>query len=148
MAEILHRVSIAAPPSEVHELIATNEGIESWWTGRIVEGDSGVGGRLKLYFSRGDSPAAVMEVLSDTPEEVVWRCVEGPEDWLQTRITFALKPAGDGTTLLFEHAGWREPNEFMGGCTTNWGAYLTSLKSGAEGIGFGAYPAGEVSRWG
>ena len=36
----------------------------------------------------------------------------------------------------------------MGGCTTNWGAYLTSLHDGAEGSGFGAYPHGEVSRWG
>ena len=36
----------------------------------------------------------------------------------------------------------------MGGCTTNSAFYLTSLKSGAEGDGFGAYPAGEVSRWG
>jgi uncharacterized protein YndB with AHSA1/START domain len=149
MAEILHRVSIAAPPSEVHELIATPEGIERWWTGRAVEGGTAVGEQLALYFSRGDAPSAVMEVVGDTPEEILWRCVDGPADWRETRISFALRPSEDGgTTLLFEHAGWREPNEFMGGCTSNWGAYLTSLKSGAEGSGFGAYPAGEVSRWG
>lgn len=148
MAEILHRVSISAPRSEVHDLIATTEGIERWWTGRTVDGGTGVGERLTLYFSRADRPAAVMEVLEDAPEEVVWRCVEGPEDWRETRIAFRLRESSDGgTTLLFEHAGWREPNEFMGGCTTNWGAYLTSLKSGAEGNGFGAYPHGEVSRW-
>ena len=149
MAEILHRISIAAPAGEVHELIASKEGIERWWTGRTVGGGTAVGERLALYFSRGEQPSAVMEVLSDTPEQIVWRCVEGPGDWLETRVTFTLKPTSDGgTTLLFEHAGWREPNEFMGGCTTNWGAYLVSLKSGAEGNGFGAYPAGEVSRWG
>lgn len=149
MAEILHRVSIAAPASEVHELIASTEGIERWWTGRTVGGSAAVSERLTLYFSQGEKPAAVMEVVGDTPDEVVWRCVDGPEDWRETRIAFALKPtADDGTTLLFEHAGWREPNEFMGGCTTNWGAYLTSLKNGVEGNGFGAYPAGEVSRWG
>ena len=33
------------------------------------------------------------------------------------------------------------------GCSTNWGAYLTSLKSGAERGQFAAYPAGEMSRW-
>ena len=43
---------------------------------------------------------------------------------------------------------WRETNEFMHGCSTNWGAYLTSLKSGAERGEFAAYPAGEMSRWG
>jgi hypothetical protein len=35
----------------------------------------------------------------------------------------------------------------MHGCSTNWGAYLTSLKSGAERGKFAAYPAGEMSRW-
>ena len=149
MAKILHRISIDAPASAVHDLIASREGIAAWWTGREVTGDPAVGGRLAMYFNGGGSPAAVMEVLSDAPDEIVWRCVEGPADWLETRITFALKPAGDGaTTLLFEHDGWLEPNEFMGGCTTNWGAYLTSLKSGAEGDAFSAYPHGEVSRWG
>jgi hypothetical protein len=36
----------------------------------------------------------------------------------------------------------------MSGCSTNWGSYLTSLKTGAEGFGFQPYPAGEISRWG
>ncbi len=149
MAEILHRISIAAPPSEVHDLIASREGIERWWTGRAVGGDDRRRRTAVALLQRGDSPSAVMEVLSDTPEEILWRCVDGPEEWLETRIAFTFKPSSDGgTTLLFEHSGWREPTEFMGGCTTNWGAYLTSLKSGAEGDGFGAYPAGEVSRWG
>ena len=35
----------------------------------------------------------------------------------------------------------------MANCSTNWGAYLTSLKKGAEGSGFTPYPAGEISRW-
>ncbi len=148
MAEILHRISIAAPLDEVHDLIASPEGVERWWTGRPVGGAAGVGEQLALYFSQGEDPAAVMEVVSDTPEEIVWRCVDGPPDWVETLVTFALRPAADGTTLLFNHSGWREPNEFMGGCTTNWGAYLTSLKSGAEGRAFGAYPHGDVSRWG
>jgi uncharacterized protein YndB with AHSA1/START domain len=148
MAEILHRVSIAAAVNDVHDLIGTTEGIGRWWTGRPAAGSTAVGEQLSIHFSEGGRAAAVMEILADTPEQIVWRCVEGPEDWLETRITFSLKPAADGTTLLFEHAGWRQPNEFMGGCTTNWGAYLKSLKSGAEGEGFAAYPQGEISRWG
>jgi hypothetical protein len=35
----------------------------------------------------------------------------------------------------------------MSGCSTNWGAYLASLKSGVEGLGFRPYPGGEISRW-
>ena len=93
-------------------------------------------------------PAAIFEVLERSPDQIVWRCVEGPHEWLDTRITFALTPRHDGgTTLLFSHEGWPHENEFMNGCSTNWGSYLMSLKSGAEGHGFNAYPAGEISRW-
>jgi hypothetical protein len=89
-----------------------------------------------------------MTVTSDAPDRVVWRCEDGPADWRGTEISFELRPAADGgTTLLFAHTGWAQVNEFLAGCTTNWGAYLTSLKHGAEGAGFAAYPAGEISRW-
>ncbi|MHB8233198.1 MAG: SRPBCC domain-containing protein [Solirubrobacteraceae bacterium] len=148
MAEILHRVSIAAPVSTVHDLIASADGVGKWWSGRPLEGEAAVGKNLAVYFGESENAAAVMEVLSSTPDEVVWRCVEGPDSWLETQIKFSLKPTGQNdTTLLFEHSGWREASEFMAGCSTNWGAYLTSLKSGAEGHEFGAYPLGEVSRW-
>jgi uncharacterized protein YndB with AHSA1/START domain len=148
MPNILHRISLDAPPERVHELVATKEGIEQWWTSHPLRGEDSVGGRLAVNFGDPERPAAVFEVLEREPRRIVWRCVEGPEDWLDTRITFALEPRGDGgTTLLFSHVGWREENEFMHGCSTNWAAYLMSLRSGAEGDGFNAYPGGEISRW-
>jgi uncharacterized protein YndB with AHSA1/START domain len=148
MPNILHRLSIDAPPERVHELAATKEGIEQWWTSHPAAGHDFVGGQIAVYFRDGERPAAVFEVLERAPHRIVWRCVGGPEDWLDTRITFALNPRGDGaTTLLFSHEGWKEENEFMNGCSTNWCAYLMSLKSGAEGEGFNPFPGGEISRW-
>jgi uncharacterized protein YndB with AHSA1/START domain len=148
MPNILHRLSIDAPPERVHQLAATREGIEQWWTGHPVVGDEKIGGQLSVYFNSPGEPAATFEVVDRSPDQIVWRCVAGPHDWIDTRITFALKPRADGgTTLLFSHEGWQQENEFMNGCSTNWGAYLTSLKSGAEGHGFNAYPGGEISRW-
>jgi uncharacterized protein YndB with AHSA1/START domain len=144
MPDILHRFTIDAPRERVHDLIATKEGVAHWWTGHPNTGDEMT---LGILFRDGD-PAAVMNVVEDTPERVVWRVVDGPADWVGTTITFALqRRADDGTTLLFTHGDWREANEFMSGCSTNWGAYLTSLKSGAERGQFAAYPAGEMSRW-
>ena len=148
MPSILHRLTIDAPPAEVHQLTATKEGIRQWWTGSPVTGDDELGGRLSVYFGDHADPAATFEVIERGPGQVVWRCIDGPQDWIDTRITYALKPRDDGgTTLLFSHEGWQKENEFMSGCSTNWAAYLTSLKSGAEGQGFNAYPAGELSRW-
>lgn len=144
MADILHRFTIDAPRASVHALIATADGVERWWTGHPNEGD---GSSLSVFFSDGD-PAATFAIVSDSPERIVWQVTGGPADWLGTTITFALSDRdGGGTTLLFTHADWREANEFMGGCSTNWGAYLASLKSGAESGRFAAYPAGEMSRW-
>jgi uncharacterized protein YndB with AHSA1/START domain len=147
MPDILHRISIDAAPQRVHDLIASTDGIARWWTGQALSGEHSVGARFSVYFGGFDQPAAVMEVMADAPDQVVWRVTEGPDSWIDTRITFTLQPAGNGTTLLFSHSGWREASEFMSGCSTNWGAYLTSLKTGAEGGDFAAYPKGEISRW-
>ncbi len=148
MPDILHRISVDAPPQRVHDLIASTDGVARWWTGRPVGGEHAVGSTISVSFGRTDRPAAVMEVVSDTPEQVVWRVIDGPEAWIDTRITFSLRPGGHGgTTLLFTHAGWHEAGELMGGCSTNWCAYLISLKTGAESGAFAAYPAGEISRW-
>ncbi|MGD1051645.1 MAG: SRPBCC domain-containing protein [Solirubrobacteraceae bacterium] len=148
MPNILHRLSIDAPPQHVNDLVATRDGIQQWWTGRPVAGEEEIGGRLSVYFSDPANPSATFEVLGHDADAVVWQCVAGPSDWIDTRVTFAFKPRADGgTTLLFSHAGWQQENEFMNGCSTNWASYLMSLKSGAEGQGFNAYPGGEISRW-
>jgi uncharacterized protein YndB with AHSA1/START domain len=144
MPDILHRFTIDAPRERVHDLIASEDGVERWWTGHPNTRDAAT---LQIFFGRED-PAAVFDAVEDTPEQIVWRVVDGPADWVGTTITFVLqRRPDDGTTLLFTHSDWREGNEFMSGCSTNWGAYLTSLKSGAERGEFAAYPAGEMSRW-
>jgi uncharacterized protein YndB with AHSA1/START domain len=146
MSSILHRLTIDAPPKHVQNLVATKEGIERWWTGHPVAGDDSVGGQIAVSF--GDRTAATFEIVEQTADRIVWRCVNGPSDWIDTAITFVFEPRTDGgTTLRFTHAGWQEENDLMYGCSTNWGAYLMGLKSGAEGKGFGAFPAGEISRW-
>jgi uncharacterized protein YndB with AHSA1/START domain len=148
MPDILHRISIDAPIERVRELIATTDGIARWWTGRPLDGSAEIGGHFGVYFADADKPAAVMQVVADSPDQITWRVKEGPDSWIDTLITFALRPHGDdGTTLLFTHADWREASEFMSGCSTNWGSYLTSLKAGAESGQFAAYPDGEISRW-
>ena len=148
MPNILHRLTIDAPTARVHELAATCDGIQQWWTNRAVTGDDSVGGRIDVYFGDQQSAAAGFEVLERKPEQIAWRCVDGPSDWVGTRIVFALKPRDDGgTTLVFTHEGWAAESEFMHGCSTNWAAYLMSLKTGAESGAFNAYPGGEISRW-
>jgi uncharacterized protein YndB with AHSA1/START domain len=136
--DIRHRVGIAAPQRRVYEMLSTKEGLAEFWT--QVEGDSEVGGKLSFFFG-GPDPAVVMEVVELSPDDrVQWRVVKGPPEWVGTTITFELKESGGETVLLFTHADWREPIEFMHHCSTKWSTFLIGLRSGLEGGSFTAFP--------
>ena len=79
MPDILHRISIDASPKRVHDLIASTDGIARWWTGRPLTGEHTIGSSFSVYFGDAEQPAAVMQVLTDTPDHVVWRVIDGPD---------------------------------------------------------------------
>src|SRR6202012_481884 len=62
-------------------------------------------------------------------KRVLWQVVDGPEEWLGTKISFDIKQNGEWTVILFKHQGWKEPVEFMHHCSTKWAVFLLSLKS-------------------
>ena len=134
MADIRHRVGVTAPAEQVFDWLATREGLARWWT-RDVRGDAGAGGTVEFWFGQ-PAASAVMQVVDATPgRRVQWRCVEGPAEWLDTTVTFDLTSpnhAPGDTIILFTHADWREPVEFMHHCSTRWGYFLISLKLGIE----------------
>jgi uncharacterized protein YndB with AHSA1/START domain len=147
MFDIRHRVGIAAAPSSVYGQLATTDGLRSWWT-TDVRGRAEVGEKLSFHFG-GPDRFFVMEVVEQTPDErVVWRCVEGPAEWVDTDFTFQLGAADGETVVLFTHGGWREPVEFMHHCSTKWASYLLGMKHGLEGGRARPYPDDEkISRW-
>jgi uncharacterized protein YndB with AHSA1/START domain len=148
MPDIRHRVGIDATVEEVYEKVSTREGIASWWSSD-VEGESRPGGFLTFWFGRPE-PAAVMEVVGLTPpRHVGWRCVEGPDEWVGTTLDFEVKRSGEETALVFAHAGWREPVEFMHHCSTKWAYFLLGLKAGLEGGKATPWPEDmKISSWG
>jgi uncharacterized protein YndB with AHSA1/START domain len=134
MADILHRVGIKSSPDEVYKALATREGLAAWWTNN-TQGESKIGGALKFRFSANGSEIGGfdMKVLELHPaKRVLWQVIDGPQEWIGTRISFDLKQAGDHAIVLFKHLGWKEPVEFMHHCSTKWAIYLMSLKSLVE----------------
>ena len=129
MPDIRHRVVISAPLELVYEAVATTEGISDWWTRDGVRGESSEGSKIQFFF--GDpAPAAVMEVTRLRPEgQVSWSCVEGADEWVGTKLNFDLTGDDGETVVLFTHADWREPTEFMAHCSARWAYFLLSLKS-------------------
>ena len=54
--------------------------------------------------------------------------MKGSPEWTNTEVTFELVYKQDQTFVLFKHAGWAEPVEFMPHCSTKWATFLLSLK--------------------
>jgi uncharacterized protein YndB with AHSA1/START domain len=139
MPDILHRVGIkASSPDGTYKALTTCEGLSAWWTDN-TKAENKVGGVLKFRFGkRGGFDMKVLELKSD--QRVRWQVVDGPEEWIGTKVSFDLKQDGDYTIVLFKHQGWKEPVEFMHHCSTKWAIFLISLKSLLE-TGKGApYP--------
>ena len=124
MPDILHRVGIDAKPDAVFTALATIDGIRAWWDSG-AKGDAGEGGAFDFAGGR-------MAVLEAGPGLVHWRCIAGPKDWLATEVTFALTWREVQTYVVFKHAGWREPVEFMHHCSTKWATFLLSLRDLVE----------------
>ena len=134
MPDILHRVGIKSSVDDVYKALTTREGLAAWWTGD-TQGESKVGGALKFRFSAdgveiGGFDMKVLEL--DPARRVLWQVVDGPEEWIGTRIDFDLKQEGDYSVVIFKHEGWKEPVEFMHHCSTKWAIFLMSLKSLVE----------------
>ncbi|MBJ8345474.1 SRPBCC domain-containing protein [Antrihabitans sp. YC2-6] len=129
MVDILHRVGIEASVDEVYTALTTIDGLSGWWTDD-TSGDTNVGGVLEFRFELGGFD---MEIQTLEPaERVLWQVVDGPEEWIGTKVSFDLRQEGDYAMVNFKHEGWREPVEFMHHCSTKWAVFLLSLKSLVE----------------
>jgi uncharacterized protein YndB with AHSA1/START domain len=128
MVDIVHRVGIKSSSSDdVYKALTTREGLSAWWTNN-TQGETKVGGVLQFRF--GAAGGFDMKVLELHPaERVLWQVVDGPKEWIGTKVSWELKKDGDYTIVLFKHQGWKEPVEFMHHCSTKWGVFLMSLKS-------------------
>ncbi|MGB7622204.1 MAG: SRPBCC domain-containing protein [Terriglobia bacterium] len=129
MPDILHRVGIQTKPQKVFEAIATLEGLSHWWiTG--TRGDPKLGGTIHFIPDGGGFDMKVTEL---KPNKLVkWKCIKGPKEWMGTEVAFHLKAEDGQTIVLFSHANWKEPVEFMHHCSTKWATFLLSLKNWLE----------------
>jgi uncharacterized protein YndB with AHSA1/START domain len=131
MPDILHKVGIkSSSPDDVYRALATVDGLSGWWTTTTQgdrPGDPKVGGVLQFRFGAGGFDMKVLEL--DPARRVLWQVVVGPDEWIGTTVGFDLKQIDDWTIVLFKHAGWAAPVDFMHHCSTKWAVFLLSLKS-------------------
>ena len=138
MPDILHKIDVRSSPNQTYRALTTLEGLAGWWT-TTTQGNPNPGGTIAFRF--GPLGGFDMKVLELEPDRrVLWQVVDGPTEWLGTKVSFELRPDGDFTDVLFKHQGWKEPVEFMHHCSTKWATYLLSMKSMLEGGQGRPYP--------
>ena len=133
--DIVHRVGIKAPVSQVYAALSTVDGLARWWT-TSTRGNSAVGDAIAFRFhtETGDAIGGFdMDVLELVPERKVrWRVTAGPAEWVGTDIEFLLSRQDEHTIVMFGHRNWREEVEFTAHCSTKWATFLLSLRDLAE----------------
>jgi uncharacterized protein YndB with AHSA1/START domain len=149
--DILHRVGIRAPASEVYAALATIDGLAGWWT-HDTEGSAEPGGHIAFRF-RDAAGAEIggfgMDVLElASGRKVHWRVKDGPAEWLGTEIAFDLSEEDGFTIVMFGHRRWRDESAFMAHCSTKWATFLLSLRDMVE-TGRGRPAPGDlkISNW-
>jgi uncharacterized protein YndB with AHSA1/START domain len=135
MADIIHRIGIRSSPAQVYKALSTLDGLAHWWT-EEVEGDERIGGKITFTF-RSESGelkgTMIMEVQELNAQNTVrWQCVDGPDEWIGTHITFQWSLQDDQTILIFGHRNWREAVEFTAHCSMKWAVFLLSLREYVE----------------
>jgi len=127
MPDILHKVGIESSSlDDVYRALTTREGLSGWWTSH-TQGESKVGGGLQFRFGAGGIDMKALEL--HPAKHVLWQVVDGPKEWIGTKVSWELRQEGAWTIVLFKHQGWKEPVEFMHHCSTKWAVFLLSLKS-------------------
>ena len=106
-------------------------GLSDWWTRDGVRGSRGGVQTRVLLRSAGAGRRHGGHSL-DPEGQVEWNCVEGADEWVGTKLDFDLTHKDDETVVLFTHADWRDPSEFMAHCSARWAYFLLSLKSLVE----------------
>ena len=130
MPDILHRIEVKASPNDAYNALIAREGLAAWWT-TDTQGTFDEGGVIQFRFgTRGGFDMKVLELAP--AKSVLWQVVDGPAEWIGTKVSFELTKNGDFTVILFKHMGWKEPVEFMHHCSTKWAIFLLSLKSLVE----------------
>lgn len=126
MADILHKIEIKASRDKVYEALSTQAGLASWWT-KDTKAEPKVGAIIEFTFNKKFTQKMRVDDLKPNAR-VAWTCVEGAQEWDQTKITFDLSEENGETVVRFGHRGWKEASDFLAHCSYRWAYFLRSLK--------------------
>ena len=102
MSELKHQILIKATPEKVYAAIATQAGLQGWWTADSKT-ESKTGGEAEFGFDKRGTVFRMKIERLEPGKRLVWSCQGDPPEWNGTTLTWDLSPRGEDTTLRFEH---------------------------------------------
>ncbi len=130
MHDIVHELTIAAPADKVYEAVTNQSGLSQWWT-RDCTATPDVGSEAQFAFDDRSVVFTMKIDLLEPPELVHWDCVDGPDEWVGTKIAFrieGLEADAHMCTVRFWHGGWEYEDGMLPKCSFQWAMYLDSLR--------------------
>jgi len=129
--DLHHSVPIAAAPPTVYAALATQSGMQGWWTRDTVM-DARAGGAAQFGFDRRGMVFR-MTILDLSPgRSLRMRCAGEQPEWAGTTLEWNIDPTPEGSVLHFVHRDWREMTEFCASCNSMWGQLMFRLKAFAQ----------------
>lgn len=139
--DITHDLKIKASPATVYAAVATETGIQGWWSKECSVGET-EGAKSVLKFNKeGNIVEMGFRTLELQPnKKVVWECTDnGNSTWPGTKIITEITETPEGCSVVFSHAGFDEkwkgqpPFEMTKGGWQHFVASLVSYCEGGEG---------------
>ena len=127
MPELRHQIPIDAAADKVYAALATQAGLRSWWTAD-TKADEKVGGKAEFGFDKRGIVFRMKIEKLEPGKSVVWSCHGDQPEWNGTKLTWTLDKDGKGTTVRFNHSGWKAVTEMFAICNSSWGELCVSLK--------------------
>lgn len=135
--DITHNLEIKASPSKVYEAVATQKGINGWWSKDCTVG-AGEGEHSLLKFNKEGTIVEMgfRTVSLNAHKKVVWECTENANPaWIGTKIITEINPSNEGARVTFSHANfdekWKGQDPFEM-TKTGWQHFVQSLVSYCE----------------
>jgi uncharacterized protein YndB with AHSA1/START domain len=131
MPDLYHNVPINASADKVYAAVATQRGMQGWWT-RDTTMTPKVGASAEFRF---DKRGMVFRMTIDEmkPNQLVRMSCSGDQpEWAGTTQEWRIEPSPSGCVLKFTHRGWREMTDFCSGCNSMWGQLMFRLKAYVE----------------
>lgn len=131
MPDFFHSIPIDAKPKDVYAAVATEKGMQGWWTRDTVMEEK-VGGKADFGFDKREA-VFHMEIKALKPGKTVkMSCISGPPEWTGTKLEWTIEAEGSGSVLSFSHRGWRKLTPFAASCNSMWGHLMFRIKKFVE----------------